>query len=213
MIIKQKILQEIENVLVLMSEIRLYQGVLTEEELSFVSRAAPKRVREFTAGRHLARSALREMGVAVASIPVSPNRYPVWPDGIVGSISHTDDNVGVALARVQDFISVGFDIEICGAVKPDLYDIILSDDEKKRINLDAEPDFATLVFGCKESVYKAVYPLVDEFLEFQDIQIEIADDRFSACCINDGRSRAYVAAGQGYFETHDDMVKTLFVIE
>lgn len=98
-------------------------------------------------------------------------------------------------------------------MKPDLYDIILTHDDKKQINLDAGLDFATLEFGCKQSVYTAVYPLVDEFLEFQDIQIEIANDRFAACCINDGCSSAYVAAGQGYFETRDDMVKTLFVIE
>ena len=186
---------------------------MTGDELPYVNQAVLKRVREFTAGRHIARRAMRQMNVAASSITVAKNRCPVWPDGIVGSISHTDDIVGVALARAQDYVSIGFDIEVGRAVKPELWDMVLTDDEKDNIDLNAEPELATLVFSCKESVYKAVYPLIGEFLEFRDIEISIVDDGFDVNCINNGRSNAYTATGRGYLEMDDDLVKTLFVIK
>lgn len=209
----QQPLHEIENILIRVSEIRLCQGILTGEELPYVSQAVPKRVREFTAGRHIARRALRHINVAASSIPVAKNRCPVWPDGIVGSISHTDDIVGVALARAQDYVSVGFDIEAGQAVKPELCDMVLTDDERCHIDLNAEPELATLIFSCKESVYKAVYPLIGEFLEFQDLEISIANDGFEVSCINDVRSNAYIGNGRGFLEMDNDLVKTLFVIQ
>ena len=211
--INQKPLQDIENILIRVDEIRLCQGILTREELPYVSQAVPKRVREFTAGRHIARRALRHINVAASSIPVAKNRCPVWPDGIVGSISHTDDIVGVALARAQDYVSVGFDIEAGQAVKPELCDMVLTDDERCHIDLNAEPELATLIFSCKESVYKAVYPLIGEFLEFQDLEISIANDGFEVSCINDVRSNAYIGNGRGFLEMDNDLVKTLFVIQ
>jgi len=212
-IINQKPLHEIENILIQVAEIRLCQGILTEDELPYVSKAVPKRVREFTAGRHIARRALRHMNVAASSIPVAKNRCPVWPDGIVGSISHTDDIVGVALARTQDYVSVGFDIEAGRAVKPELFNMFLTDDESYHIDPIAESELATLIFSCKESVYKAVYPLVGEFLEFRDLEISITDDGFEVSCVNDVRSNAYIGSGRGFLEVGNDLVKTLFVIQ
>lgn len=211
--INQKPLHEIENILIRVAEIRLCQGILTGEELQYVSRAVPKRVREFTAGRHIARRALRHMNVAASSIPVDKNRCPVWPDGIVGSISHTDDFVGIALARAQDYVSVGFDIEAGGAVRPELCDMFLTDDESYQIDLIADSELVTLIFSCKESVYKAVYPLVGEFLEFQDLEISIVDDGFEVSCVNEVRSSAYIRNGRGFLEVGNDLVKTLFVIQ
>lgn len=209
----QQPLNELENILVLVSEIGLCQGTLNSDELPFISNAAPKRVREFTAGRHIARQAMRHMGVAAASIPVADNRCPVWPRGVVGSISHTNDTVGIALAKSHDYVSVGFDIETAGAVTTDLYDMVLTDGEKEYTDRNAGSDLATLIFCCKESVYKAVYPLVGEFLEFQDIEISLADDGFTVNCLNDRESNSYIQSGRGYFEVRDTLVMSLFSID
>jgi 4'-phosphopantetheinyl transferase EntD len=111
---RQHSFDELENILVLVSDIRLCQGTLIPDELPFIRNAAPKRVREFTAGRHIARQAMRQMGVPAAAIPVAENRCPVWPRGVIGSISHTNDTVGIALARTHDYVSIGFDIEAAG---------------------------------------------------------------------------------------------------
>jgi len=209
----QKPLHNIEDILIRVAKICLCQDGLTAEELPYVSQAFPKRVREFTAGRHIARRTLRQMNVATSSIPVGKNRLPVWPDGIVGSISHTDDIVGVALARAKDYVSVGFDIETGGSVKHDLFDMIMTDSEREYLDLKAKPELATHVFSCKESVYKAVYPIVGEFLEFRDLEVRIANGRFEAGCTADARSNIWVGVGKGFIETDGDLVKTLFVIE
>jgi len=206
-------MHKIENILVRVAEISHCQSGLTEEELSSVGRALPKRLREFTAGRHIARRTLREMNLAAPSIPVAENRCPVWPDGIVGSISHTDDRVGVALARTKDYVSVGFDIESVGSVKRDLFDMVLTDSERDNMDVMVKPELATQVFSCKESVYKAVYPIVGKFLEFRDLEIRMADGRFEANCIADERSNNCIGNGQGFLEVDGDLVKSLFVIE
>jgi len=206
-------MQKVQNILIRVAEIRQCQSILTEEELSSVGRALPKRVREFTAGRHIARSALRELNLAAASIPVAENRCPVWPDGIVGSISHTDDRVGVALAQAKDYVSVGFDIESVGSVKRDLFDMVLTDNERENMDLTANPELATQVFSCKESVYKAVYPIIGKFLEFRDLEIRIADGHFEADCPADIRSNICIGRGQGFLEIDGGLVKTLFTIK
>jgi len=77
----------------------------------------------------------------------------------------------------------------------------------------AGSDLATLIFCCKESVYKAVYPLVGEFLEFQDIEISLADDGFAVNCLNDRESNPYIQAVMGYFEVRDALTMSLFSIK
>ena len=204
--------KEFDDILIAVAEIKLCQGELNPDELSCVSEAVPKRVREFTAGRILARRTLSAMNVRKSSILADENRCPLWPGGIVGSISHTDDRVGVALARANNYLSLGFDIEARGAVTSELQEIVLTKGEKARIEGNSVPDFATLVFSCKESIYKAVFPLVGEFFEFHDIEIDLTDEGFTARCLNDLQSKPHIEGGKGLFEIHADLVKTLFLI-
>ena len=152
------------------------------------------------------------MNVRKSSIPADENRCPRWPEGIVGSISHTDDTAGVALARTRDYLSLGFDIEARGAVTAELRDMVLTKREQAQIESYSDPDFATLIFSCKESIYKAVYPLAGEFLEFHDIEINFADEGFTAECTGDRRSKSYIEGGKGYIEADADLVQTLFLI-
>src|SRR5690242_8343874 len=73
-------------------------------EGQLLGRAAPERQLEFRAGRHCARLA---MGLLGAAGPVlrAPDRSPVWPSGIVGSIAHTRTRnrgfCGAAVARAR----------------------------------------------------------------------------------------------------------------
>ena len=62
-----------------------------EAERPFVKKAVEKRRREFSAGRTCARQALRELGCADAPIVQDQNGAPLWPPGIVGSITHSND--------------------------------------------------------------------------------------------------------------------------
>ncbi|MFJ1637811.1 MULTISPECIES: 4'-phosphopantetheinyl transferase [unclassified Streptomyces] len=86
-------------------------GAVFSQEEHVIARAVPKRRREFTGARHCARRALAELSVPPA--PILPGRHgaPVWPAGITGSITHTEDYRAAAVARTADIRAIGIDAE------------------------------------------------------------------------------------------------------
>ena len=79
-----------------------------------LARAVPTRQREFLAGRFCAREALREIAPqrADATLAIGENRAPIWPDGTVGSITHTGGIAAAAVARTSDARAIGLDVEV-----------------------------------------------------------------------------------------------------
>ena len=77
---------------------KMLHGILYPEEAASIKRAVPKRWREFTAGRLCAREALRRLGIERHPILVGEHREPLWPSGVVGTLSHCDDCYGAAVA-------------------------------------------------------------------------------------------------------------------
>src|SRR5438309_9961231 len=71
----------------------------------------------FDMGRACAAELLAELGAGETSVGMAADRSPVWPRGYVGSITHTDDVVGVVVARLAYVRSIGVD-EAAG-VKPE----------------------------------------------------------------------------------------------
>ena len=82
------------------------------EELAVLHPSSVAKRREtFRMGRSAAHRALQVLDADTQPILAGPLRDPRWPDGIVGSISHTDD-VGLALvAPADETDGVGIDIE------------------------------------------------------------------------------------------------------
>ena len=64
-------------------------SLLEPEEALAVANAVPKRVQEFAAGRLCARRALAEFGVVDFPVRAARDRQPIWPEFLVGSITHT----------------------------------------------------------------------------------------------------------------------------
>src|SRR5208282_5779110 len=64
-------------------------AALLPEEAAYLGRSVPKRAQEFAAGRVCARRALAELGVVDFPLRVGEDREPLWPEGTVGSITHT----------------------------------------------------------------------------------------------------------------------------
>src|SRR2546428_7500077 len=65
----------------------------------------------FDMGRACAAELRAELGARETSVAMAADRSPVWPHGYVGSITHTDDLLGVAVARRKEFRSIGIDAE------------------------------------------------------------------------------------------------------
>jgi 4'-phosphopantetheinyl transferase EntD len=124
------------------------------------------------AARIVARALLAQLGYAGVSVPRSESGAPIWPAGIVGSLAH-DDRVAVAAVAMQrDVTAVGIDIEPAVLLAPEMLELIATPHELNRLADD--PLRGKLLFAAKEAVYKAVYPLDRTFLEFRDIEVDLA---------------------------------------
>ena len=130
-------------------------------EQDAISNAIAKRKTEFSAGRDAARDALVQLGEGAVEIPVGLKRAPIWPDGINGSITHSNEMCMAIAARNMDARSVGIDAEKDEPLKDDLRSAILHDSELNVSSFDA-----TRLFSMKEALFKALFPLCGEFFGF-----------------------------------------------
>ena len=94
---------------------------LLPEETAPTGRMIEKRHREFAAGRRAARAAMTGLGLPAVAIPMGPDRAPVWPEGVTGSISHTDTHCLAAVARTGEVRALGLDLEPDMALEPALW--------------------------------------------------------------------------------------------
>ncbi len=148
-----------------------------------ISNATPMRQREFASGRRAAHEALRALGRGASAVRIAPDRAPVWPHGICGSISHCN-KVAVAVVAERGAIrSLGIDVEDDAPLSDEVLETILGPLENGRLGL--MPDnhrAARAIFSAKEAVYKAQYPLTHELFGFEvlDVELRPALDRFQA---------------------------------
>jgi 4'-phosphopantetheinyl transferase EntD len=150
-------------------------------EEALVEKAAPKRRREFALGRACARSALEKLGHGGAVIGKGANGAPLWPDGITGSITHTQNYAAALVGETRRFFGIGVDAERVGGVTRDLWPRLFDDAERDHLMSLGETDrliIATLLFSAKEACYKAWGGR--GALAFRDICVMPGNDRFTA---------------------------------
>jgi 4'-phosphopantetheinyl transferase EntD len=105
-----------------------------------------------------------------------PDRAPVWPGAVVGSITHTEVGThgycGVAVAHRRLVAGLGIDAEPRLPLPVELWSRVLDPDEGRAALAAEQPGVqARLVFSAKEAAYKAIYPLYRRFLDFSDLHI------------------------------------------
>ncbi|GIJ28487.1 4'-phosphopantetheinyl transferase [Micromonospora qiuiae] len=155
-------------------------AMLFPEEEAVIAKAVQKRRREFTTVRDCARRALGQMGLAPAPILPGVRGAPVWPDGVVGSMTHCDGYRGAALARSAEIATIGVDAEPHAPLPDGVLGAIALPGERTRTAALAADQPAVcwdrLLFSAKESVYKAWFPLTGRWLGFDEADIELAPD-------------------------------------
>ncbi|RRH77933.1 4'-phosphopantetheinyl transferase family protein [Falsigemmobacter faecalis] len=147
---------------------QLYPG----EQAGTPGRVVPHRQAEFLAGRMAARAAMADLGFAPAAVPRGADRAPLWPEGLCGSLTHTE---GLALAVVlrQGLLSPGLDLEPATDLPAELIPAILTPAERIWAAAQPQPGLAArLIFVAKEAGYKAQYPLSRSLLSFQEAEFE-----------------------------------------
>lgn len=143
--------------------------------------ATARRRLEFQAGRFCAMEAMRRLDPQgpPSTVGRTERGAPIWPSGIVGSITHTDGYVSAAVARVETTRSLGIDSER-----------ILASDQARRVaphvswpselshgrqaGLD-RLESITLVFSAKEAIFKCLHPLIGAMFYYHDVRIEGVD--------------------------------------
>lgn len=148
---------------------------LHPQEQALVERAVAKRRREFSGGRVLARRLLSRLGVEAATpLLATPDRAPAWPEGVVGSISHSHEECVVLVGAQAQCRSVGVDLELKRELSGGMKDMILVERERRECATWAldDPRAVLLAFCLKEAFYKFQSPLSGCFLGFQDVCIE-----------------------------------------
>lgn len=139
-----------------------------------LQRAVKKRRAEYLASRYSVQQALASWGIPSFLLGNAPDRTPVWPQGINGSLSHTHQQVTALLTRRQDRL-LGVDCEriMTGQVASETHSMLITAEEKSLLQQCSVP-FATaltVVFSLKESLYKAIYPQVQQFMDFHAAEV------------------------------------------
>jgi 4'-phosphopantetheinyl transferase EntD len=149
--------------------------LLLAAEAVYMGRAVPKRVHEFAAGRLCARRALAEFGIVDFPIEMAGDRQPIWPDSIVGSITHTKGYGAAVVAERRSAAALGLDSEVVGDVNAEVRPRICVPAETAWVESLPPSERAaavTLIFSAKEAFYKCQYALVRERLNFHDVRVE-----------------------------------------
>jgi 4'-phosphopantetheinyl transferase EntD len=151
-------------------------AALLPEERQYHRGAVQNRVQEFAAGRACAHRLLAEFGLVDFPVKVSEDRQPVWPDTLVGSITHTLGFCAAVLAKKESLSAIGIDSEIAAGVRAELWRGICTASETawlRALPQAEQTPAATLIFSAKEAFYKCQYPLVRERLNFHDADVEV----------------------------------------
>jgi 4'-phosphopantetheinyl transferase EntD len=145
-----------------------------EEEL-LVACAVPKRRREFASSRTCARRALARIGIGSFPILSASSRAPIWPSGVVGSITHCDSYTAAAVCSDNQFRSIGIDAEVNHPLPDGTADLIASPGERAPLKelLDPAICWDRLLFSAKESIFKAWSPLSTGWLDFLQAEVTL----------------------------------------
>ncbi|XUY30422.1 4'-phosphopantetheinyl transferase family protein (plasmid) [Agrobacterium sp. rho-8.1] len=142
---------------------------LAPDELAMFQDANNKVKAASGAARHLIRKILRERGEPEVSVIKTTLGNPIWPDNLVGSISHSDEVAFAVIANRDKFIGIGVDVEKTSGITSDLASLILTPSEQSSYGDEA----IASIFSIKEACYKACYHADSVFFSFLDIEINL----------------------------------------
>lgn len=179
------------------------RGLLAEERTA-IARAIESRRLQYTAGRVCARDAMRALGEPLGPVLAGEDRAPTFPDGLVGTITHTQWWGAAALARAETHAALGIDVEPDTPLKAQLFSSVLTPDEQRELELHPEPLrglFGKLIFSAKECAYKCQYTVSRTFYGFHGMRIELPPGLSELP--EDGTFRAIFLRDAGEFRTGD----------
>lgn len=151
------------------------EGLLPQEE-ACLSGVVARRRQEFTAGRNCARRALALIGAPGGPLLPGEHREPLWPAGVVGSITHSEGYCAAAVAYQHRVRGIGIDAEVHAPLPEGVERLVCTDAElawMATARTATSLHWPAIIFSAKESIYKAWFPLARRWLGFEDAELEI----------------------------------------
>jgi 4'-phosphopantetheinyl transferase EntD len=159
-------------------------GSISAAEAAAISDVSHKRRREFAAARALAREGLeRYFDIRGFDLLNAEDRSPIWPSGVAGSISHSDNRAWVALSGAS-FGTIGIDGEERNELSEALWHLTLRTEETaylEKLDPAVRGRRALIIFSAKESLYKAQYPWSGACMDYMAANVGL-DESGSLTC-------------------------------
>jgi len=207
------------DIVTVVATAEMWDEELHPEEEPLVRNAVKKRRREFAAGRSCARKALQTLGFESYPLLSGSHREPLWPPGIIGSLTHCEGYCAAVVARTDRIAGLGVDAEVSEALDPELIRMVCTPAELEWVRGNRPPqhgDWPKIIFSAKESVYKCLFPFVRRVLDYREVEIEFHPPmgRFSARLLFDPpEALVGVPAASGRFKAEVEHIVTGVTID
>jgi len=117
---------------------------------------------------------MQGLGLPVRPVPQGPDRAPVWPGDVAGSLSHNGTLCMAVLGDARRYAALALDIEEAEDLPGEVLPLVCTAAEQAWLSVQPEAwrgMLARLIFSAKECAYKLQYPQTRQLLEFDAFEI------------------------------------------
>lgn len=182
-----------------------------------IAQAHPKRQHEYLYGRILAQAVLSHHFGLDQPLTSMHEHLPVWPTHVLGSISHSQNKLIVALSDKASYLGIDIEHWVSSEFAQESAHLILTPSEFElwKVKVFECIDFAqfvSLIFSVKESLYKAVYPLAKQYIDFLEasvVDIDFENQTLTLAFTSEIRNRYQLLEHyQGGWKVEQDYIMT-----
>ncbi|WP_018023823.1 4'-phosphopantetheinyl transferase superfamily protein [Corynebacterium ulceribovis] len=147
-------------------------------ERALVSGAVDHRKAEFGDARWCAHRAIESLTGRPSMTPILRGQrgMPMWPRGLVGSLTHTNGFRAAVVAPKNQMRAIGVDAELAEPLPEGVLGSISLPSERLNLHRAGVDCADRLLFCAKEATYKAWFPLTNRWLGFEDAEIDLRPD-------------------------------------
>lgn len=141
-----------------------------------IAQACVERKNEYLCGRVLAQTVLNHHLGLDQPITSMHEHLPIWPSHVLGSISHSQNKLIVALSDKAGYLGIDIEHWVSSEFAQESTHLILTPSELELWKFKASEffdlsQFVSLIFSVKESLYKAVYPIAKQYIDFLEASV------------------------------------------
>jgi 4'-phosphopantetheinyl transferase EntD len=156
----------------------VYKNTLFDEfgipPLENLESCSIKRKSEYLAGRYCVQKTLKAIHYKKTAISNGDSGEPLWPEDIIGSITHTNNSAICAIKRkrrTKEYIGIDKEDWIAQAEAQTLSKYIINSFEHDYLETTKYQfnKLLTIIFSAKECIFKALFYEVNDFFDFNEV--------------------------------------------